>query len=227
MIEIKAGELEVFGDSELVIDQLNGEYKCKHITMAGYYIAVTQLLAYQGDEVTINHITRELNLAVNEMAHLASKVQAREIVPEEKTKIQTRNLPSIFEKGFNLDVMTEEPELEDWRTPIIQYLKDHSLPTCQKTRRHATKLVLQGEILLKKPPYGLLLKCLGLEKSMRVMVEVHQGIYRAHQAGTKMRWLLRGYGYFWPNMEKDVRLMQENVKNARDMVICNIFHQGL
>ncbi|CAN6569845.1 unnamed protein product [Malus baccata var. baccata] len=42
----------------------------------------------------------------------------------------------------------------------------------------------------------------GQEESMRVMAEVHEGICGAHQAGTKMRWLLKRYGYFWPDMEK-------------------------
>ncbi|KAM2819384.1 hypothetical protein PS2_037809 [Malus domestica] len=40
---------------------------------------------------------------------------------------------------------------------------------------------------------------------MRVMAEVHEGICGAHQAGTKMRWLLRRYGYFWLDMEKDCK----------------------
>ncbi|KAM1017635.1 hypothetical protein FF2_046394 [Malus domestica] len=50
-----------------------------------------------------------------------------------------------------------------------------------------------------------MLKCLGLKELMRVMAEVHEGIYGAHQAETKMRWLLRRYGYFWPDMEKDYK----------------------
>ncbi|XP_070672120.1 uncharacterized protein [Malus domestica] len=43
--ELGATEVEVFNDSELVINQLNGEYKCRHITMADYYLASTQLLS--------------------------------------------------------------------------------------------------------------------------------------------------------------------------------------
>ncbi|KAM1119793.1 hypothetical protein ACFX2B_043333 [Malus domestica] len=46
LIELGATEVEVFGDSELVINQLNGEYKYRHITMADYYVASTQLLSY-------------------------------------------------------------------------------------------------------------------------------------------------------------------------------------
>ena len=46
LIKLGATEVEVFSDSELVINQLEGEYKCKHITMASYYLASTQLLSY-------------------------------------------------------------------------------------------------------------------------------------------------------------------------------------
>ncbi|KAM1771246.1 hypothetical protein ACFX11_046090 [Malus domestica] len=37
------------------------------------------------------------------------------------------------------------------------------------------------------------------------MVEVYEGICGAYQAGTKMRWLFRRYGYFWPKMKKDCK----------------------
>ena len=59
--------------------------------------------------------------------------------------------------------------------------------------------------MLRKTPDGLLLKCWDLEESMKVMAEVHEGICGAHQEGTKMKWLLRRYGYFWLNMEKDCK----------------------
>ncbi|XP_043717672.1 uncharacterized protein LOC122665583 [Telopea speciosissima] len=36
-----------------------------------------------------------------------------------------------------------------------------------------------------------------------VMAEVHEGICGAHQAGPKMRWLIRGHGYYWPTMMAD------------------------
>ncbi|CAN6547173.1 unnamed protein product [Malus baccata var. baccata] len=130
LIELGTTEVEVFGDSELVINQLNGDYQCRHITMG-------------------------------------------------------------------------EPKLEDWRTPITQHLKDPSYPTSKKIRQQATKFVMWDKTLLRKTPYGLLLKCLSLEELMRVMAEVHEGTCGTHQAGTKMKWLLMRYGYFWPDLEKD------------------------
>ncbi|CAN6562475.1 unnamed protein product [Malus baccata var. baccata] len=205
LMDLGAAEVEIFGDSELVINQLNGEFKCRHITMAGYYMAATQLLSFWESEISVNHIPRGSNLSANEMAQLASGVPMQERKYGVDVEIQRRNLPSILERGFSLDVMVLDSEMEDWRSPIVHHLKDPSSPTSKKSRQQATKYVLWAKNLLRKTPDGLLLKCLGQEESMRVMAEVHEGICGAHQAGTKMRWLLRRYGYFWPDMEKDCK----------------------
>ncbi|KAM1956557.1 hypothetical protein ACFX16_025958 [Malus domestica] len=74
LMDLGATEVEIFGDSELVINQLNGEFKCRHITMAGYYMASTQLLSFWESEISVNHVPRGSNLAANEMAQLASGV---------------------------------------------------------------------------------------------------------------------------------------------------------
>ncbi|CAN6583835.1 unnamed protein product [Malus baccata var. baccata] len=71
LMDLGAVEVEVFGDSELVINQLNGDCMCRHITMAGYYLAATQLLSYWDSEISVNHVPRGSNLAANEMAQLA------------------------------------------------------------------------------------------------------------------------------------------------------------
>ncbi|CAN6543126.1 unnamed protein product [Malus baccata var. baccata] len=205
LIELGVTEVEVFGDSELVINQLNGKYKCRNITMAGYYLAATQLLSYWGIEILVNYIPIESNAIANEMAQLASRAQIQERKFEGDIEVQKRNPPPIFERGFSLDIKTEEMEMKDWRIPIVQYLKDPSFPTSKKNRQQATKYVMWDKSMLRKTPDGLLLKCLGQEESIKVMTEVHEGICGAHQAVTKMRWLLRRYGYFWPEMEKDYK----------------------
>ncbi|KAM2058491.1 hypothetical protein ACFX16_031064 [Malus domestica] len=173
--------------------------------MAMYYLAATQLLEYWGNEAKISHVAREANLIANEMAHRAYGAHVQERGLEMKVEIQRRSPPSLFDGRFSLDVMTKKPEIKDWRTSIIQYLDASYLPTSKKIRRHATKFVMWDKILLRKTPDGLLLKCLDLEESMRVMAEVHEGIYEAYQAGTKMRWLRRRYDYFLPDMEKDCK----------------------
>ena len=68
---------------------------------------------------------------------------------EVEVEVQRGNLLSIFDRGFNLDVMTKEPEIEDWRSPITQYLKNPSFPTSKKNRQQATKYVVGGESVKK------------------------------------------------------------------------------
>ncbi|XP_070665136.1 uncharacterized protein [Malus domestica] len=142
--------------------------------MAGYYLAATQLLNFWDSEISVNHVPRKSNLAANEIAQLASGVPIQERKYGVDVEIQRRNLPSILERGFSLDIMVLEAEIEDWRSPIIHHLKDPSSPTSKKDRQQATKYVLWAENLLRKTPDGLLLKCLGQEESMRVMAEVHE-----------------------------------------------------
>ncbi|KAM1175641.1 hypothetical protein ACFX19_028615 [Malus domestica] len=102
--------------------------------MAEYYLAATQLLSYWDSEISVSHVPRGTNLAANEMAQLASGMPVQEIRYRLDVEIQRRNLPSILERGFSLDVMVQETEIENWRSPIIHHLKDPSSPTSKKNK---------------------------------------------------------------------------------------------
>ena len=49
----------------------------------------------------------------------------------------------------------------------------------------------------------LLLRCLGKHEAMLAMAEVYEGICGAHQAGVKMRWMIRRHGFYWPTILTD------------------------
>ncbi|XP_038716913.1 uncharacterized protein YpeP-like [Tripterygium wilfordii] len=65
--ELGAQEICVLGDSQLVLKQLIGEYKCNILALAPYYAAAIQLLA-KFEEVTLNHLPQEDNWEANELA---------------------------------------------------------------------------------------------------------------------------------------------------------------
>ena len=44
LLELRAQEVHIIGDSQLVLRQLIGEYKCNDLLLAPYYTASTQLL---------------------------------------------------------------------------------------------------------------------------------------------------------------------------------------
>ena len=98
----------------------------------------------------------------------------------------------------------EEEDAIDWRTPIIEFLRDPRPTAPRKLRRKAVSYILVGEDLYKKSlEDDLLLRCIAGIEVLRVMAEVHEGICGAHQSGIKMRWLIRRYGYYWPTILED------------------------
>jgi hypothetical protein len=67
-------------------------------------------------------------------------------------------------------------DLDDWRTPLVHYLKNTGRIAGRKVRRQALKYVMLDNTLYHRTIDGLLLKCLGLDKSKIAMEEVHEGI---------------------------------------------------
>ena len=45
--------------------------------------------------------------------------------------------------------------------------------------------------------------CLGEKETYITLVEVHEGVYGAYQAGEQMKWVLYHQCLFWPLMVKD------------------------
>ncbi len=102
----------------------------------------------------------------------------------------------------NSDICAQDIE-EDWRIPLINYLKNPSLRIDRKIRRQAFKYILLDGELYRRNIDGVLLKCLDNDQSKVAMGEVHEGICGTHQSAHKMNWLLRRAGFYWPKMIDD------------------------
>jgi ribonuclease HI len=68
--EAKAISVEIYGDSELVIKQLNGQYDCRNDILRNYYEECKEILkSFQ--LVILQHIPREHNEEANRLAQSA------------------------------------------------------------------------------------------------------------------------------------------------------------
>jgi ribonuclease HI len=76
-IEMEIRRLDVRGNSRLVVDQVMKESSCHDPKMAVYYRAV-RLMEDKFDGLELNHVARQFNKAVDELAKLESD---REPVP--------------------------------------------------------------------------------------------------------------------------------------------------
>ncbi|CAL9021994.1 unnamed protein product [Prunus brigantina] len=194
--------VEILGDSMLVLKQVAGEYKCLSPSLAVYLVAARNLLT-EFREATWEHIPREENFAANELAQLATGIQMPEDCVQRIIKVGKKTLPSVLTRGMEIDINSAIISEDDWRSPIITYLRYPTLPSEKRVRIMASNYLMWNEDLVRKSKDEVLLRCLGKKEYMKVMGETHEGICGAHQGGRKMCWLIRRYGYFWPTMMKD------------------------
>jgi ribonuclease HI len=112
--EVNAEVVEIFGYSQLVINQLAGEYECKDDILRVYHEEWLQLLR-EFKIVKLEHIPKIHNNEANRLAQGAS--------------------------GYR-PILTEELSAEDWRKKIIDYLKDPFKKVDKQLRYKAIKYVL-------------------------------------------------------------------------------------
>ena len=73
-------------------------------------------------------------------------------------------------------------ESQDWRVPLISYLRDPGRGAETNIRRLAFKYVLIDDELYRRTVEDLLLKCLDSDQDRVAMGEVHEGICGTHQS---------------------------------------------
>ena len=74
LLELRAQEVHIIGDSQLVLQQLTWEYKCNNLLVAPYYTASTQLLD-SFHFVDFEYMLRVSNWEADELAQVASGVK--------------------------------------------------------------------------------------------------------------------------------------------------------
>ncbi|XP_004295240.1 PREDICTED: uncharacterized protein LOC101311949 [Fragaria vesca subsp. vesca] len=207
LLDLGVREVQIFGDSLLVVNQLVEKFKCLSSSIEPYLHMTFEVLD-RFDGVYIEHIPREYNFAANELAQVASGLSLRDGVRERLLKVERRTLPSFIARGqFQADtpeVAALDPIDEDWRLPFIAYLQNpNDAAHAKQIRFLALNFVLRNGELRRRGEDGNDFRCVYRNEAKRIMREVHCGVCGSHQAGPKMRWLIRRHGYYWPTILKD------------------------
>ena len=86
-------------------------------------------------------------------------------------------------------------EAQDWRVPLISYLRNPGRDAERNIRRLAFKYVLRDDELYRRTAEDLLLKCLDSDQARVAMGEVHEGICGTHQSAHKMKCYFESWGF--------------------------------
>ncbi|KAI5352159.1 hypothetical protein L3X38_005050 [Prunus dulcis] len=186
-VKMKISNLEVYGDSILVINQLLTHYKVRKDDLIPYHQMATQLLE-KFDFVTLEHIPRKDNEMVNALANLASTLTLALTKDEAVYLLVCYHwvVPLALgasQEGVNV-ISVFSIDVDDLRQPLIDYLEHGKLPDDSRHRsevhRRAHHFIYYKEILYCHSFEGVFLRCLEEDDASKAMKEAHSCICRAH-----------------------------------------------
>ncbi|KAL0290426.1 UNVERIFIED_CONTAM: hypothetical protein Sradi_7050500 [Sesamum radiatum] len=207
-LEMGILEMEVYGDSKLIINQLLNIYEVKKDDLVPFFLQAPHLL--KGFEsATMNHILRKENRIVDALANYPTTLV---LFKGETTNISVCNrwvLPSVdtFDHEDSNAITIATTNEKDQRTPLVVYLKHDKLPDYNhhktQVRRRSSHFILHKDVLNRRSFEGTYQRCLSGEEVLEAMIEAHSGVCGAHQSGPMLHFRIKRMGYYWQTMLKD------------------------
>ncbi|XP_020688763.1 uncharacterized protein LOC110104128 [Dendrobium catenatum] len=199
--------VKIFGDSELIINQVAEVYKVLKPELIPYHNKSMKLLSLI-PEVTLAKVPRSKNGKADVLSKLAKELTDPTGNPV-SIIVQYRQAlcPADLSSPNQTLVVFAVDEESDWRNPFIEYLKQGRLlddkSLAAQIRKRALSFAYINETLYRRSFDQMWLRCLSKEETSRVMSEIHEGLCGAHHSGPKMKGRIKRLGYYWPTMIND------------------------
>ncbi|XP_070021778.1 uncharacterized protein [Nicotiana sylvestris] len=162
-VDMKKLQLQVFGDSQLVVNQLLGSYEVNKPELCPYHDYAKKLMGWLGD-VTIKHVPRKENKKADALVALASSLSLpdqAQVTVCQKWVVPLPNEAEGEENELKPLVAASEVEKEEWQQPIIDYLWYGILPENPRRRteirRCAPRFLYYKDTLYRRSFEGVLL----------------------------------------------------------------------
>ncbi|GJV58278.1 reverse transcriptase domain-containing protein [Tanacetum coccineum] len=191
-------------DSKLVANQVLGAYFAKEENMIKYLKKVKSLVS-GFTNFSISQVTRSQNKKADALSKIASTSFAH---LSKQVLVEILKEKSIQEKEVTTVVEEDGPT---WMTPIIEYLKEGTLPDdrkeASKLRIKARQYELLEGVLYRRSFLKPWLRCVGPLQADYVIREIHEGSCSMHAGPRSVVAKAMRLGYYWPTMHRDARDM--------------------
>ncbi|XP_059670631.1 uncharacterized protein LOC132316139 [Cornus florida] len=167
--------LKVFSDSQLIINQVTGQYHPKEERMKAYKEAVENV-AWGFDQIKFYQVPRVENAEADQLATSASS----------SNEDLTRIVP--------IDVLDEHS---------INALQEVMKSEAQKLRLTTTKYAIINNQLYRKSFSGPYLKCLSPTEALVVLQQIHDEDCGNHSGARSLAHKVLTQGYFWPYLAQN------------------------
>jgi ribonuclease HI len=176
VVSLGIKRLMVYGDSLVVISQINKEWDCSNDSM-GKYCAAVRKLEDKFEGLEFHHVQRDRNAT----AYALSKLGSNRAQVQPGIFVQEVPRPSIsLEQVEECNVLSQlESDADDWREPIIRYIKNEEEPddktAAERIARQSSHYTLIGEALYRRGATGVLRKCILSATGKQLLDEIHAG----------------------------------------------------
>jgi ribonuclease HI len=202
---LRIKQLLVYGDSAVVINQVNKSWDRNKENMDAYCLEVRKLEnKFYGLE--FHHVVRDNNVAAEVLSKLGS---TRAQVPV-GVFVHELRAPSISELAPPTTDPAHPPAGQevrmievDWRQPFIDYLREQKVPSdknlAEQLIRRAKSYVLVGDKLYRQgASSGVLMKCIPREEGKGILEEIHKGVCDNHAPSRTLVSKAFRRAFYWP-----------------------------
>ncbi|GKV12353.1 hypothetical protein SLEP1_g23508 [Rubroshorea leprosula] len=199
-LELKISAIQVYSDSQLVVNQINSICEVVDPVMVKYVALVAELKC-KFQKFCLSKIPR----AENEQADSLSKFASDSSLSSRSVFVEILDEPS-FMKPRVMEISTN-PDTPSWTDSIVSFLRDGIVPEdrqeAMKLRKKASRYTLVDGVLYKRSFSLPLLQCLNPYEAEYALREVHEGVCGSHVGARTLAHKVLRQGYYWPNMHKD------------------------
>ncbi|GKV21495.1 hypothetical protein SLEP1_g31472 [Rubroshorea leprosula] len=170
-LELKISAIQVYSDSQLVVNQINSICEVVDLVMVKYVALVAELKC-KFQKFCLSKIPR----AENEQADSLSKFASDSSLSSRSVFVEILDEPS-FMKPRVMEISTN-PDTLSWTDSIVSFLRDGIVPEdrqeAMKLRKKASRYTLVDGVLYKRSFSLPLLRCLNSYEAEYALREVHE-----------------------------------------------------
>jgi ribonuclease HI len=202
--------LLVYGDSVVVINQVNKSWDRNKENMDAYCLEIRKL-ENKFYDLEFRHVVHDDNVAVDVLSKLGS---TRAQVPAGifVHKLHTPSIPEPAPPTTNPAHPPAGQEVTmidvDWRQPFIDYIREQKVPSdkdlAEQLIRRAKSYVLVGDKLYRQgASSGVLMKCIPREEGKGILEDIHKGVCGNHASSSTLVSKAFRRVFYWPTVLGD------------------------
>ncbi|XP_077221635.1 uncharacterized protein LOC143855403 [Tasmannia lanceolata] len=203
VVSLEVQDLDVYGDSLLIICQTNGNWLTKEDRLILYHAYLTSLM--KGfHNISFTYISRLRNRFVDALATLASMVDIPVGVKVCPLAIKRHVIPAHIHM---VQIAVRCPDGKPWYFDIKNlisgkgYPPEASLKEKKVLHKLASRYVICGGDLYRRSFDGVQLLCVNEDRAAEILEDVHSGVCGPHMNDKMLARKILRLGYFWTTLK--------------------------